>query len=88
MSNTQKLIQQKKNELKQLTRKLTKENRAAVANLLRKIAQQEKNKSFLAREIGITRVTIGNWLKGKTEITSRTHQRAIEKLAKKYGVEK
>ncbi len=50
------------------------------------IARSNKSKLALADEIGVERMTLHNWLKGKTSAVSKAHQLRIKSVAKKYGV--
>jgi transcriptional regulator with XRE-family HTH domain len=50
------------------------------------ITRSNKSKSALAGEIGVERMTLHNWLKGRTSVVSKAHQLRIRQVAKKYGV--
>jgi len=43
-------------------------------------------KTDMAKKIGVERMTLHNWLKGRTNAVSKAHQLRIREVAKKYEV--
>ena len=52
------------------------------------LMRSNKSKSAVAEELGVGRMTVHNWLKGRTSAVSKAHQLRIREVAKKYGVKK